>query len=222
MLKKILCGATLLCAASLSNAATITQNFNVMLADTNFDLTIPFNLFDDMGGTRILDSVSFSIAGGIEGNARAESLDAGPATLELTLSATLTLTDALMNTLVVTIPTVVNSFDAAAFDGEINFAGPSGVSFDGITASATNSETYTDAPTLAIFTGVGSMDFGFDATATSTATGAGNIISQFQSQAGGEVEVIYEWSAVPVSAPSQVAFLGLGLLAFAGLRKARK
>lgn len=223
MLKKILCGATLLCAAGFTSAATIEDTAIVPQQLTDYDTVVSMDLFDDMGGTLVLQSVTFSIDGSIFGSAAVENLGASNQTVDTTLSAELTLTDALMNTLVVTIPTISNSFDATAFDGTIDFDGTSGITYPELSANQYEEETYTDAATLAFFTGMGTADFGFDAAATSRAVGGGNLITQFRTEASGIVKVVYEYTRVPVnvSSPSQVAFLGLGLLAFAGLRKVR-
>lgn len=221
MLKKILCAATLLCAAGFTSAATIEQDFVVGVQDTDFNTSITFDKFDDMGGSLILESVMFSIDGVVMGSAEVESRDATAQTIVTTLSAELTLTDSLMNTLVVTIPSITNSFDATAFDGTSDAGGTSGITYAMLTDTEFNSATYTDAMTLALFSGVGTADVDFDAAATSRAVGAGNITTTFFSQAGGTVKVIYKYTTT-VSAPSQVAFLGLGLLAFAGMRKISK
>ncbi|MFT6268680.1 MAG: hypothetical protein ACJAVV_001495 [Alphaproteobacteria bacterium] len=224
MLKKLLCGATLLCAATFSNAGTIILSEAVTLQTTNFQTALSFAQFDTMGGTRTLDSVSFSIDGSIFGTIEVESRDAAPAVITTKLEAELTLTDALDNILVVTIPSIERILNAAAFDGTIDFDGPSGETYADLMADAFNIETYTDAATLAIFTGMGDAEFTFDAAATSIATGAGSITSAFNTSAAGFVEIIYTYSdtVTQVSAPSHVALLGLGLLAFAGSRKIRK
>ncbi|MFT6267948.1 MAG: hypothetical protein ACJAVV_000753 [Alphaproteobacteria bacterium] len=224
MLKKLLCGATLLCAATFSNAGTIVLSDEVTLQTTNFQTSLSFAQFDTMGGTRVLDSVSFSIDGSIFGDISVESRDAAAATITTRLSAELTLTDALMNTLVVTIPSIERILNATSFDGDVDFGGTSGATYADLEATQFNQETYSDAATLALFTGMGFSDFTFDAAATSVATGAGSITSAFNTSASGLVEVIYTYSdtVTQVSAPSHVAFLGLGVLAFAGLRKVRK
>jgi hypothetical protein len=224
MLKKLLCGATLLCAATFSLAGTITLNDTVSLQTTNFQTALSFAKFDTMGGTRVLDSVSFSIDGSIFGTIEVESRDASATVISTKLEAQLTLTDELMNTLVVTIPSIERILNASAFDGTVDFGGSSGATYDDLMASQFNIETYSDAATLAMFTGMGDADFTFDAAAASIATGAGSITSQFNTSASGFVEVIYTYTDVVtnVSAPSHVAFLGLGILAFAGLRKVRK
>jgi hypothetical protein len=221
MLKKLLCGATLLCAATIAQAGVIEQEFNVEVQDTDFDTTITFMKFDDMDGARKLTSVMFSIDGSVFGSAEVESRDASAQVIETTLSAELTLTNG-MNTLVVTIPSITNTFNATAFDGVNDAGGTSGITYPDLEANQFEMETYTDAMTLATFTGVGTIDTDFDAQATSRAIGAGNITTTFFSQAGGLVKVKYTYENMEVSAPSQVAFLGLGLLAFAGMRKIRK
>jgi hypothetical protein len=224
MLKNILCGATLLCAAGFANAATVSFSDTVLVATTNYDTTVDLAKFDSMGGTRVLNSVTFTIDGTIFGSAEIESRDAQAATIVTTLSAELSLTDALMNTLVVTIPSIEKTFNASAYDGSTDFGGTSGAIFDDLTANQFNSQSYSDAATLALFSGLGNATFTFDATATSASSGAGNITSGFSTSAGGLVSVIYDYTDLPtqVSAPAHVALLGFGLLTFAGFRKARK
>ena len=224
MLKKILFTATLLAAASFSNAGTITLTDTVALQTTDFTKSLSFANFDTMGGSLILESVAFSIDGSILGDIEVESRSAAPATITATLSAELKLTDAAMNTLVVTIPSITRILNATAFDGVVDFGGTSGATYAGLTAQKFEQSIYTDAATLAMFTGMGSSMFTFDATAVSVATGAGAITSVFTTSAGGVVEVIYTYRERPnqVSAPSQVAMLGIGLLIIAGFRKVRK
>lgn len=224
MLNKLLCGATLLCAASLSQAATIVFSDVVDETTTNFTTTVELAKFDDLGGTRVLDAVTFSIDGDIFGIAEVESRDAEAATILTTLSAELTLTDALMNTLVVSVPTVTNTFEASAFDGSLDFDGSSGFTLDNLTASKYEEKTFIDAPTLAFFSGSGVANFVFDANATSSATGAGNLTTGFSTSAGGLVSVMYTYSefSIPVSAPTGIAIIALALLAFVGVRRFSK
>ena len=224
MLKKILCGATLLCAAGFTNAATISFSENVAVSTTNFATSVDLAKFDSMGGTRVLNSVTFSIDGEIIAGAEVESRDAQAATIVTTLSAELILIDSLMNQMVVSIPTILNTFNATAFDGNIDFGGTSGFTLTDVSATQYAEQSFTDAATLAFFSGTGLANFVFDANATSAATGAGNLTTGFSTAAGGLVSVVYDYTdvTVPVSAPTHVALLGLGLLAFAGMRKSRK
>ena len=114
-------------------------------------------------------------------------------------------------------------FNATSFDGDIDFGGTSGITYQDLTATQTESETFTDASTLALFSGAGSIDLNLNALATSFASGAGNLITQFNTSAGGNISVTYNYddNSTPVSAPAHVALIGLGLLAFAGYRKTR-
>lgn len=224
MLKNILCATSLLCVATFSQAATISYTDTVYLQNTSYQQTLSFLNFDTNGGLRTLESVTFSIDGAIKGTALLESLDATPTTITTTLSAELSLTDASNNQLVLTIPSVTRTFNATAFDGAIDYAGTSGMFYDDLGATKFASQVYTAPATLAMFTGTGSSMFTFGAAASSLATGSGNLISGFTSQASASIEVIYTYSeqTVSVSAPSHLAMLGLGLVGFAGLRKFRK
>ena len=225
MFKKLLIATSLICAASTASAAVLEYDATITDRTTNFNQTVSLGLFDTLGGTRTLTSVEFSVDGTVSGLAKAESLDATATTIQTSLSAVLSLSDASSNVLVSAIPSVSNTFAASSFDGSIDFAGTSGISYTGLTANSFASASYTDSVTLASFTGTGSMDFIFGTVAAANATGAGNIVSQFNSSASGLVKVIYTFTEmntpVGVSAPGHLAFLGLGLLGFAGLRNAR-
>lgn len=227
MLKKmkILFGATLLCAATFINAAVIGQSETITLQNTNVNVMLEFDRFDDMGGTRTLNSVSFSINGFIIGSGSVENRSEQASTLVSTLSAQLSLEDEQQNILVLTLPTVSNAFEASGFDGDEDFGGTSGTTYDDLFAEALTQEVYTEADTLAFFSGGGVANFLFRASTMSMVTGSGNFISTFDTDAvGGIVEVSYDFTEtqMQVSAPSHLALLGFGLLAFAGLRKVRK
>jgi len=220
MFKKLLCGAALLSVATFSNAAvmTVTETASVGLTTTNFDEVVSVNQFDDTMGA--LQSVTFTLEGFVEANASVESLDAAPAEVTTNISVTLTLTETILNnTLVVTVPSLSETFNATAFDGTIDFAGTSGIAYTGLTADQTETNTFTDAATLGLFTGLGTVDLNLNALAESFASGAGNLITQFATQAGGNISVNYAYDVPSVSAPSHLALLGLGLVAFAGMRR---
>lgn len=214
-----------MCVASLSTAAPIVLTDTIAMQITDYTKNLTFAQFDTMGGTRQLDSVSFSIAGSIVGTAQVESFDNKASTIVTTLSATLSLTDALSNVLVITVPTITNTFNATAHDGLFDYSGLSGMSYFGLTTSAFKAETYTDVATKNFFTGSGTSMFTFDAKARSFANGSGNLKSLFTMEAGGVVTVTYAYTdgtSTAVSAPSHLAMMGFGILAVAGLRKVRK
>ena len=186
MLKKFIAGTALICAASMANAAVITQSGGTSGTTNIIETSFTIDLFDDMGGTRTLESVSVSISGGIDGAVNIESLDAEPATVSATLTADLFLADAIGNVLVITVPSIVGTADLTAFDSVIDFGGTSGVMFPDLMAESSDSELYTDIDTLSFFTGTGSVDLLFSALANSRAEGAGNIISQITTNANAE------------------------------------
>lgn len=223
MLKKIIAGSALVLAASSAHAALMeSQSAVVAVAPTDYQSVLMFNQFDDMGGSRILQSVTFSIDGQVTGSAEFENLGANASTIEYNYSATLTLSDPMANELVVSIPGLNDSFDASAFDGTIDFGGTSGITLDDLNESQYEEETYMDAPTLAAFTGVGTIDLTFDAAGSSRVVGGGNIISRFLTNAGGTVKVVYMYTEQSVSAPTSIALLGLTLLGLASVRRDRK
>ncbi len=220
MFKKLLCGAALLSVATFSNAAVITQTASVGIQDTNYDEVITINQFDSALGT--LNSVMFTLAGSVEGEIRVENTSLNSATdIEAVLSATLTLTDTVLNnTLVITLPAFSQTITGlTTFDGDIDFGGTSGATFGDLSDTDTQSATFSDASTLSTFTGMGTIDLNLNALATSVADGGGNLVTQFITQAGGDITVVYDYDVPSVSAPSHLALLGLGLVAFAGMRR---
>lgn len=223
MLRKILCGLIFIASTSAANAAIITQSQTITQASTNYSTTLTFDLFD-LGSGFDLTKVSFSIDGDVFGNASVESLDASPSVIEIELSVTLTLFDPFNSPLVISIPLFAQSFNASAYDGTIDFGGTSGASFTGLNASQLITEVYTDAGTLSDFTGPGTISLDFSAQGSSSGSGAGNLVSQFATEAAGVVEIEYEYqpASVSVSEPSLIALFGLGLIALGGMRRSRK
>lgn len=229
MLKKALAIATLLAGSMSANAALITQTISMSAAQTtNFTESFDFNKFDDMGGTRILNSVTLELEGMVSGSASAESLDASATTISLTLGANMTLETTDGTVLVTTLPVVDEDFAASAFDGGIDFGGTSGATFSSLSASQTETSVYTaglDDAILALFIGSGTLSTILDASGASSASGAGNLITQFSTLAEGSLVVTYDWSAAPtpsVSEPASVAAIGLALVGFGFASRRRR
>lgn len=223
MFKKLLIASALICATSVASAAVVTQTATLAVDPTNYDADISFNQFDASLGT--LNFVSITVDGTVTGIVRAESLDATATSIVATLEASLTLTDAGGSLLVTSVPTISETNAVSAFDNDVDFGGTSGVTVDDLVGTDSASAMFTSGAILASYTGAGTMDFVFDAAASSIAEGPGNIISQLNTQAGALITVIYDYTAAPVvgvSAPGHLALLGGGLLAFAGFRNSRK
>jgi hypothetical protein len=221
MFKKLLFSFLLIASSGAANAALITQSDSVTRQSTDFSTSLIFNLFD-LGPNFELTKVSFSIDGDVFGSAEIESRDASASTIDISISVELTLFDTSNAPLVISIPLFTQQFEATAYDGTNDAGGTSGITYTGLTASQFVSESYTDALTLSAFTGTGTVSLGFGAVGTSSATGSGNLIAGFQTEASGDIEVIYEYRAREVSEPSMVALFGLGLIALGGLRRIKK
>ena len=205
--------------AGSANAATVLYNSNVISnTSTNWSNALNFTKFDSTLGT--LTSIKITLSGDLFGNARAESLDNSTTTVTLNLGAVIKLTRPDNSTIVISAPGISNSFNAASFDGIIDFGGTSGASFAEISTSLVNSVTLTLAGDLALFTGIGSLAAPTTAIGNSQATGSGNLVSSFQTQAGafGSVEYTFN-AAVPEPQSWALMLVGFGAVGFAARRR---
>ncbi len=185
-----------------------SHSASIPLQTTNWDINLaPIPLFDPSLGT--LNSVEFMLTGEIEGDLRWESLDAAPTTVDLKLQATITLQRPDNSVLVVTIPVANISDPVSAFDGLIDFGGTSGGEMLGLMASTTESFTTFDAADLALFTGVGNIVLPVSAEGTSTGSGAGNLLLQFNTDAGAGVIVKYNFTPIPEPSTALLVVGGL-------------
>jgi SdrD B-like domain len=88
-------------------------------------------------------------------------------------------------------------FVSAAPDGVPDFAGTSGHDFGQHTATDSTTSTLTDASSLALYTGAGSVSFTESAAAASNTTGGGNVLNQINTSASGQVVLDYHY--VPIT-----------------------
>jgi hypothetical protein len=222
MLKQI-CTVALLCVGSYANAGVVTQNFTIPLTSTDFTQEIEYNLFDTQGGTRTLESVEITLLAEASAVAEAENRSTSSgSSVTATVSAIIALIDLAGDTIVSAAPYETASKILGVFDGQIDFAGTSGAQFVGLDSSQTDSRFSMDIATLLAYTGTGTTTstIDFKADALSSVTGGGNLLSGITTIAGGSVSIEYTFSdSVEVSAPAHLALLGMGLLAFGGLRK---
>jgi hypothetical protein len=191
-----LSGAAMLAAGASAQTQQQCHNASIPLTTTNWALSVSVPKFDPNLGT--LQSITFNMTGFIEGDARAESLDNQPTVATLQFAGTITLTRPDMSQIVQVLP-VANFVDPlGAFDGVIDFRGPSGVSHLGVAASQMSSFTSPPpASDLVLFTGPGgnpgTITLPVTAVGTSVATGPGNIVSQFTQRARVDVQVCYNF-----------------------------
>ncbi len=205
----VACAIALAAAAGTANAATVEYMANIPLQITNWNNPLNLPQWDPaLFPDQTLTKVTIMLTGSVDGDARVESLDAAASTINFNVSSTITLTGPSgVNILV--LPLVGGSFNATAFDGISDFLGTSGQSNLGLTNSDMGMQMLTSPPTDFLaggFIGNGNVAFNLTALGTSSASGPGNVISQFRTEAGAVVKVTYEF----IPAPSAMALLGLG------------
>jgi len=204
---KIATAVACLAVGSNASAATILYDGSVPTATTNWDVMIDVPQFDDMGGTRVLKTISIFLEGTVSGTASGESLDAAPAVVELFLQSEISLSLG-GSDLAVVIPVANASFNATAWDGTTDFGGTSGASFANLNASdSTKGLLIQGNDDLTPWIGGGTVTLDGAAIGQSSGSGAGNLILQFATDASLVWSVEYEYNIIP--APGAVALFGL-------------
>jgi hypothetical protein len=214
-------GLLALAAPGRSDAAQIVQMDSVSLTTTDWSDALVFSQFDPSLGT--LNSITVLLEGEVLGTIAFESLDNAPATITAELKAQITLTRPDATKLAVVVPTVQTVDMVAAFDGTIDFDLPSGKTYTDLAVSGSDSLT-TPPPgdDLALFTGLGTISLPVTAVGQSNATGAGNLLASFMTQAAAQVTLTYDYTPATVPEPSTLALVGLGLPVGLLLRRRRK
>ena len=207
MKRLAVCAGVLTFAAGVQ-AATISHGpFNIALSSTNWANSLNVPQFNPALGT--LTQIDFSLSGHVEGTAKFESLDASPATINLSLQATISLQRPDLSSLVTVIPVANTSDNVSAYDNTMDFDGSSGKTYSGL--SGNDTLMFSSPPPLAdlaLFTGVGSINLPVSATGSSSGSGAGNLITQFLTSASAEASVTYHYTPAPE--PASLALLALG------------
>lgn len=103
----------------------------------------------------------------------------------------------------ISLPSNTYSYNLAAFDGSLDFTGPSGSTQAGLTAS--NTAVRAPYTPLSDFTGSGTVTMSVTATADFSASGAGNLVTQVSTKAAATVCVTYTYlPATPTRTPTDV------------------
>jgi len=196
--KGALVGAALLTGSALATAGNppACNSDSIPVQTTNWNSSVTIQKFDSALG--ILQGVEFQLTGTITGSAAIESLDAAPSTVVTTYQAAITLTRPDFSVLVVATPFQNFTDPLTAFDGVVDFGGTSGITHSGINVNAQETVTSTLAVDLTLFAGPagnpGTIILPVDAAGSSTASGSGNLITQFLTDGGADVRVCYTYA----------------------------
>lgn len=204
-------------AALLTGAANAATVGSFGPATTNWTTTLSVDKADPNAGQLI--QATFRLLGSVNGSARGESLDAAPSSISLNLQAAIEATSGSL--LLATLPVVTETFAATAFDGVIDFGGASGASFLDRTNSDDDSLVITDPAVLALLVGPGSIDWIVAAMGGSFASGAGNVVAQFNTAAAAQLSVEYLYEVQPIPLPAALPMLAAGLAGFGFVARRR-
>ena len=189
--------ACLLIGVGVLSAGVATDTDTVPLTPTNWSDTLDVSQFDPANGA--LQSVELAFEATVDGTAAYESQDAAPAEIALRLRADIELLrPGTLTSLSLLAPLVDQADSANEFDGVIDFLGPSGGTFPGLTATLSDNPILNSPADLALFTGTGALAFPVSATGTSTGSGAGNLIQSFMTNAAATLTVTYSFAAIDI------------------------
>ena len=195
--------------------ATLTKSASLPSDLTNYDKTVSLPRFDPALGA--LTAVEVTFSGSITSSIQTENLSG---TSTATIGATAT---GVLNAegpgvhLSIPLSIISGSFDAATYDGAMDFDGPSGHDFGPLTASGSQSTTLTDAATLAAFTGTGTVDTAVSASARASSEGGGSLATNATTTATAGVTVTYHYTPSNALAPGRYTVVKAGTTAAIGV-----
>lgn len=213
-MKKIVLGVMVvsMIAAGTAKADTLVYSASIPLSLTDWSDVVSIPRFDPALGT--LNSIQFMVMAHIEGATFYENQETAPTDVSLTLSAELSLMRPDTSAILTATPSTTVNETAGAFDGVLDFDGPSGSTFSNLFADVMQSATSPlPLSDLALFTGVLPIDLPISASGNSFGSGPGNWIFGFSLSASADVEVTYEYTPIPEPGSAVLGSLG-GLLVF--------
>lgn len=211
--------AGIVATSGVANAASLSYD-----SSTNYDVTniidapLSVQQFNSSLGT--LKGVTIGFAGDILGNAEFENRSQTPTPVTVTLASKLSLQ--LNNqSLFMLNPNKSYEYQVAQYDGKTDFGGTSGNTVSDLTATQSDTQSFTNTQFLQSFIGNGNIDFLFSALSNSVVTGSGNMRSGVETLAKAGIKVTYDYDEFK-SVPEPSATLGFGLIAGLCLLSQRK
>lgn len=175
-------------------AADSVYTKNIPLTATDFVETLSVPKFDSTLG--VLERVEISFTGQLRGSVQFESLDSQPSLVTTEMVAWLDLEGPDGSHLASASPTTVRSKQLQAFDGVLDFDGPSGGAFNNLVAAdVSNLKALSDPADLALFRGPGTTQLTMRAKATASGSGAGNLALNYTAMTAAQLSVKYIYQA---------------------------
>ncbi len=199
-------------AAPAANADEIVHSGFLPSRVTNWSETALLDRFGEEPG-RTLVEVGWELTAVTTSWAEIESLDSSAALIDLLLSTHLSMHLDGYEVMSMS-PVESASFPATAFDGLIDFGGPSGVVVGPLESVHVASGLFSD---LTPFLGEGQIGLTFEALGESFLSGPGNVIATLSTSSDVQWSIAYRYTQVP--APGGAA---LGALAIAASARRRR
>lgn len=186
--------AALACLSASATAQQQCQNARINPTATSFTTTIQVPKFNPSSGD-VLTGVSVQMTGRADGGVYMENHNTSPRTVTSHFAATFNIRRP-DNSVIVT-ASIDHAFTdtLAAYDGNQNYAGPSGKKHEGLSESFAALHT-SPAPVsdLALFTGTGNITLTVEALDTSSFTPNANITTDVKQDADLKIQVCYTYS----------------------------
>ncbi|MEZ4707421.1 MAG: choice-of-anchor E domain-containing protein [Caldilineaceae bacterium] len=170
------------------SAQILSYNEIYPLARTNWTAIRNLPQFDPSLGTLLGVEVIGSVL--ISNTTSLESLDAASAVITGTMGGSGILTDTFGNQATAAVSEIAGVYNAAAFDGSMDFAGSSGVVFPSVQAGSVASYVLT-GPQMLPYIGTGTIAFSMKGTGNTFGAGAANLLIYGRTDAAGTVSVKY-------------------------------
>lgn len=212
--------------AGYVQAAVLTTSYSDSFTGAAYDFsdTMSLSQFDGSMGTLL--SAELSWVFDIDSTAGVENLSANAGSIDLEQEFTIVLDNGTLGTLATEGSSFTASEAVTGYDGNLDYAGTSG--FDASEAPQyTNGVTYTDAPTLAYFTGLGDVLFDVEGDVTISSefigSGSGTLVQNWTTLGDGTLTIEYTYeTAGPTPVPSPAAIWAGVILAGSSLMSRRR
>lgn len=217
----LICGLFLQIAlVGAVSAYTVTETASTSgVSETDWTQYLTVQKFDPSLGE--LQGIEIKLTGQLEGLMAFENFSKKDATVKMTLSAVLELMRPDNSLLVTATPTASTTDFVKAYDENWDWGGDSGRTYPDVAMSIVQSVNLVAPVDLALFTAATSgetISLPVFASALSSASGSGNMVTWFTTEAGAGVEVIYTY----VPEPSSIVALAMSCLGMASFIRRKR